>query len=295
MGEWSVTGVVEAADLLSAALRLAGEGHPVLPLQTPGPTGCSCADPDCTRAGKHPRGGYGLRHASRDPTVVTAWWHTWPTANVGLRCDGLLVFDVDGGQGEESLERLERELGRLPATRVQHTGKGRHLMYTVARPVGNSTGTLSTPPGVDVRGGSRGYVVAAPSLHRSGRRYRLADDRPCTRLPDAWQDQLDSKPDRAAVEIDPWADPHAFTRYGRAALSSELGRLLSAQPGGRNTELCRSAFRVGQLVAGGQIPYLRAAEDLLVFAGLIGLQADEARGAIRRALEADGSFPRGPR
>jgi hypothetical protein len=295
MGERALTGMVEAADLVSAALRLAGEGHPVLPLQTPGPAGCSCADPDCTRVGKHPRGGYGLRHASRDPAVVTAWWHTWPTANVGLRCDGLVVLDVDGDQGEESLGQLEHELGPLPATRVQRTGDGRHLILTSSRPIGNSNGPLGNPPGLDLRGGRRGYIAYTPSLHRSGRRYQLVDDRPPAPLPVAWQERLDTTQEaRNEVEVDLWADPTTITRYGRAALSSELGRFLTAQPGARNTALCRSAFRIGQLVVGGQIPYMQAAAELRVYAGLVGLPANEAAGVIRRAFEAAASFPRSP-
>jgi hypothetical protein len=295
MGERTLTSMVEAADLVSAALRLVGEGHPVLPLQTPGPAGCSCADPDCTRAGKHPRGGYGLRHASRDPAAVTAWWHTWPTANLGMRCDGLLVFDVDGDQGEESLGQFEYELGPLPTTRAQRTGDGRHLIFTTSRPLGNSTGPLGNPAGLDLRGGRRGYIAYTPSLHHSGRRYQLIDERPSARLPVEWQERLDTAGvARTQIEVDLWADPNAFTRYGRAALSSELGRFLTAQPGGRNTALCLSAFRIGQLVAGGQIPYTQAAGELEVYAGLVGLPANEAAGVIRRAFQAAASYPRSP-
>jgi hypothetical protein len=41
-----------------AALELAANGHPVIPLHTPTAWGCSCGRRNCGRAGKHPRGIY---------------------------------------------------------------------------------------------------------------------------------------------------------------------------------------------------------------------------------------------
>src|SRR5215211_568775 len=166
-----------ADERAAAALALAAEGHPVLPLTTPQASGCSCGNPGCGNTGKHPRGGLGLAHASSDVQTLRDWWSSWPAANVGLRCDGLLVFDVDGETGEESLVRLERHLGPLPATREQRTGRGRHLLYAVPPGVelGNSTGPLGSPAGIDLRGGKRGYIVAPVSLHVSGTIYRWVD------------------------------------------------------------------------------------------------------------------------
>src|SRR5437660_12610684 len=91
-----------AGELLDAALSLAAR-RPVLPLEP---------------AGKVPLGGYGLQHATRDTDVVRGWWREWPQANVGVRCDGLAVVDVDGTTGERSLTELERRFGPLPPTRT---------------------------------------------------------------------------------------------------------------------------------------------------------------------------------
>jgi Bifunctional DNA primase/polymerase, N-terminal len=154
------------APMLAAALRLAGEGHPVLPLE-----------------GKTPLGGYGLSHATRGKAAIATWWRRWPAANIGLRCDGLCVVDVDGDPGEESLERLEHQLGPLPLTRAQTTGKGRHMLYAAPDELGNSTGPLGRPAGIDLRSGRRGYIVAAPSRHPSGRRYRWFDPERADRRP----------------------------------------------------------------------------------------------------------------
>jgi Bifunctional DNA primase/polymerase, N-terminal len=79
-------------------------------------------------AGKRPLGGLGLRQATRDPERIGEWWGRWPDANVGLRCDGLCVLDVDRPAGERSLAELRFRLGELPETRSQRSGRGRHLL-----------------------------------------------------------------------------------------------------------------------------------------------------------------------
>lgn len=87
-------------------------------------------------------------------------------------CDpsGLAVIDIDPRNGgEDSLAKLEKELGSLPRTMTVRTGGGGEHIY------------LSLPGGTDVRSGSLGsgvdsksdggYVIAAPSVHVSGRAY----------------------------------------------------------------------------------------------------------------------------
>src|SRR5262249_28792923 len=125
---------ITAAAMLGAALDLAGDGHPVLPLD-----------------GKTPRGGFGLTWATTDEGAIASWWGRWPEANIGVRCDDLLVVDVDGPVGEQLLSELEERLGALPATRSQTTGKGRHLLYTTEVELGNSTVGLGRPSGIDLR------------------------------------------------------------------------------------------------------------------------------------------------
>jgi Bifunctional DNA primase/polymerase, N-terminal len=274
------------------ALSLAGEGHPVLPLHTPSPAGdCSCRLPTCSRAGKHPRGGLGLHHATSNPGMVAAWWDSWPQANIGLRCDGLAVFDLDGAQGEESLERLTAEFGPLPPTRTQRTGKGRHLLYAVpseAR-VGNSTRRLGSPPGVDLRGGPAGYIVVAPSLHASGAMYAWDDlDAPVSGLPASYLETLTRPPAPAAMA--PMPPAAISTRYGRAALRSEMERLLGARE--RNEALNLAVFRLAQLVAGGELNREELERKAWTFALLVGLEPGETRATIRSALRGGLTFPR---
>jgi hypothetical protein len=222
--------------------------------------------------------------------TVASWWERWPDANVGLRCDGLLVIDIDGDQGERSFERLQIELGGLPASREQQTGGGRHLLFA-ANLDSNSTRPLGNPPGIDLRGGQRGYIVTSPSLHRSGCRYRWLDERPIGPLPAPWLERLQGH-HHGQPQAPRSPGTHAATGYGRAALNGELERLLRAPVGARNQTLNVAAFRLGQLVAAGELPYDLVEQEAWTVALLIGLGPSETRGTIRSALRAGMRHPR---
>ncbi len=121
--------------------------------------------------GKLPLTAHGCLDATRDAGMVRAWWGRWPTANVGLATgQGLLVVDVDPRHGgTEALVALPE----LPATREALTGGGgRHLFFRGEARC--SAGLLG--PGLDIRGAG-GYVVAPPSIHPTGARYRWHPDR----------------------------------------------------------------------------------------------------------------------
>jgi hypothetical protein len=162
--------------LPAAALDFARRGWPVFPLFEPAPDGsCSCPRRQrCGSRGKHPRTRHGVRDASRDPAQIRRWWGRWPRAGIGVATgapSGLVVIDVDPrSDGDGSLEALEREHGRLPATPRSLTGGGGvHLFF--ARPEGVPVVRgVPIAPGVDVKADG-GYVVAPPSAHASGRRY----------------------------------------------------------------------------------------------------------------------------
>jgi hypothetical protein len=265
--------------LISSAIALAAE-QPVLPLEP---------------AGKRPLGGLGLRQATRDAETVARWWATWPDANIGMRADSLLVVDVDGEAGEKSLLGLQHLYGQLPASRAQATGRGRHLFYATEVELGNSTNPLGRPDGIDLRAGTRGYVVAAPSLHPSGRRYTWVDERPPAPLPPSWVERLLCK--RAiAQEIQA---SHVLgldqeTAYGVAALEGEMERLLRAREGEHNEVLNAIVFRLAQLVAGNQLPLARVEHEAFEAAFLLDLEPVETRQTIASAVRAGLRFPRFP-
>jgi hypothetical protein len=281
--------------LAVAALELAAKGHPLIPLHTPGLAGgCSCGS-RCGRQGKHPRGLLGLRSASADLEQVEAWWWGQPSANIGLRCDGLLAFDVDGPNGRRALERLQDELGELPPTRSQLTGRGSQSLYSIpadAR-ISNSTARLGNPLELDLRAGTSGYVVAPPSRHGSGAHYRWRDpEEPFAPLPARWIQRLRQPP---PVEPEPGLE--AFARvassaYGRAAMRAEFAELARVEPGGRNNALNRCVYKLAGWVSAGELDWyelrLRAVD-----AGLaLGLPLAEVEATVFSAINAGFARPR---
>jgi hypothetical protein len=280
----------------AAALELAAAGHPVLPLHTPTSYGCTCGSRDCSRPGKHPRGFYGLKSATTDLERVQWWWHGQPSANVGMRCDGLVVFDLDGPDGRCSLSKLESELGELPETRGQCSGRGEHRFYSTPGndSIGNSTAPLGDPPGLDLRAGTRGYVVVAPSLHASGVHYQWLDPGQLPEpLPLPWLERLNEAPaplpamaGYVAVRVD------SSTRYGLVALRAELKKVRNAREGSRNNTLNRSVFKLAQLAAGGELEVELIEHEAHRAAASIGLDWLEVNLTIASALNAGWSFPR---
>ena len=135
----------------------------------------------------------GPRRCSRTPPGdaqwILEWWSAYADANVGVAtgdASGFFVLDIDTkGGGHDTLINLMGRHGELPETWVVETGSGGlHLFFRMPDgiDVRNSAGAVG--PGVDVRGNG-GYVVAPPSLHASGRRYRWENHPKETPLADA--------------------------------------------------------------------------------------------------------------
>jgi putative DNA primase/helicase len=141
--------------------------------------GCSCgknlgAVPDkevCRDIGKHPRTADGFKAATTDQEQVRAWWDKWPDANIAIPTgarSGLLVVDSDprhgGPEGRADLIDL---VGPIPETAEAISGgDGRHVYFRY----GGGPVPKLLAQGIDLKGDG-GYVVAPPSLHKSGKRY----------------------------------------------------------------------------------------------------------------------------
>lgn len=172
-------------DRLNAAFDLTRRGGRVFPLHSVRPDAagrlvCTCGNPACENAGKHPMAKLapkGLSNATNCEHIVRHWFTTAPFANIGLATGRAVVVDVDPRHGgDDSLRALEATHGALPTTVRALTGSGGEHIF-LRPPAGieirNSANVLA--PGVDVRGAG-GYVVAPPSLHASGRIYAWSVD-----------------------------------------------------------------------------------------------------------------------
>jgi hypothetical protein len=280
------------------ALAYAAGGWSVLPLWWPTSTGdCACGLPGCDSACKHPIGrllAHGLHDASKEVDRVEAWWRIYPTANVGIRtgsASDLVVLDVDGDAGRLALRGLIAHHAPFEA-RWARTGSGGWHAY-FAHPGGslpNSSGRLGE--GLDVRGDG-GYVVAPPSRHHCGRRYRWigAADRPPA-LPQ-WLSELVAQPGHEERTAQPvWLLSDDVDAYARAAVERETRDVTQAPPGQRNDRLNRAAFKLGQL-AGAGLVRPDVVIDALVAAGLAaGPGERKIRITIRSGLRAGMLQPR---
>jgi hypothetical protein len=146
--------------LLSAALSYARAGWRVLPL---------------AEKSKVPlKGSRGVRDATLDPQQIERFWTEHPRANIGLvppRDRFIYDVDVSGDKrGAETLAALEARYGPIPRDMVQITGSGGlHIVMALADGEGPPPALNSLH--INVKS-STGYIVAAPSIHQNGQRYK---------------------------------------------------------------------------------------------------------------------------
>ena len=148
-------------------------------------------------------------------------------------------------------------------------------------------------PGLDIRGDG-GYVIAPPSRHRSGGQYKVGAaeaDYPSFRT-GCWA-SCNAEPQHARSSRE-WRPTGDTSAWAKAALEGELERLRQAQPGMRNHTLNRVAFRLGQIIAGGQLDEGDIEGVLVRSAKDVGLGEREAVRTVHSGLVAGESMPRGP-
>lgn len=153
---------------------------------------------------------------------------------------GVVALDQDPRHGGfDSLDRLEAEHGKLPDTRLHHTGGGGvHGLFRY--PEGVELKSKNLAPGLELKAEGSG-IVLPPSKHASGGKYRAMNVAPLAPLP-SWVLELVLKPDLRVVEGEGQGAPHAEIRYRLPERIYE---------GSRNRELCSYA---GSLRAHGWEP-----------------------------------------
>lgn len=168
---------------LDWALMWAAHGFSVVPVHYVKPDGsCSCSQgKDCTSPGKHPAPSRWLRYQKvrADTDTLTCWFDgQYRDYNIGVvtgKVSGnVFAVDVDvaeGKLGAESLEDLCMAHDDLPATLEQITGSGgRHHLFRAPDDITIATGANTLGEGIDTRG-EGGFIVVAPSNHKSGNEY----------------------------------------------------------------------------------------------------------------------------
>ncbi|CAA7621149.1 bifunctional DNA primase/polymerase [Magnetospirillum sp. UT-4] len=198
---------------------------------------------------------------------------------------GVIVLDTDTEEAEEEVAKRG-----TPATPTVRTAKGRHRYYR--HPGFEVRNFARRIPGTDLRGDG-GYVVAAGSIHETGVVYEWEvhpRDVPFADPPD-WLLEL-LKPAPVSEPPPPPARPTNENAYAEAAFDKELSSLRRAQQGGRNDQLNRSAFNLGQLVGAGALERGIVERHLLSAAMAIGLTEDESLATIKSGIEDGMADPR---
>jgi hypothetical protein len=183
-------------------------------------------------------------------------------------------------------------LGGLPAVR---TGSGGWHLYVAPTGHGNRVAVL---PGVDWRG-ARGYVVAPPSWHASGQRYRWVRPLrlPVPACPDDLRRLLAPPPAEPVGHESAGHEPrdapvHRPDRYAAAALRHARERVAVAPVGRRNNTLYREARGLGELAAAGLLTEREVYRALGPAARSAGLPAVEVARTIASGLTAGRRHPR---
>lgn len=231
-------------------------------------------------------------YTRRRPTdaEIADWEGWWPRANAAVitgAISGLVVVDIDGVRGRQSIA----DRNHWWKTLCVKTPNGFHLyfQYPDGHEIGNRAGTLPDMPNVDIRG-TGGYVVGAGSLHPSGSHYRFFHEQEIAPLPD---DLLSLLLHSTLPQVEEAAKPiYAPSRYAQAALDRERSMVARSHKSARNSTLNRAAYKLGQLVGGNYLDELHVVHALTDAAAKCGLTAKETQKTIISGLQAGKKCPR---
>jgi putative DNA primase/helicase len=135
--------------------------------------------------------------------------------------DGVVVFDIDGEPGQETLTELEEKLGPLPPTWLSFRGNPDRYHLWFSCPEGLVwPGKLGT--GLDIIYRHYRYMVMPPSIHPDGGQYRWANLRKGTlRASGSYLPEIDEFADLP----ESWlvlANPDGYVHRERAQIDSRL-------------------------------------------------------------------------
>lgn len=284
----------------------------------------------CIEAGRHC---HGVRAATTDPALIDQWWSENPEYGVGVAAgpSNLLIVDLDLHQStppqpEKILPGLDLPDGLDPATirsgldtlallcslrraplltespetfNVRTPSGGLHLWYTVedsSQWCMDGRGRLGWQ--IDIRA-DRSYAVAPGTRTRDGLYAPLGSCRKPAHLP-RWlaNDLARAGLKRRAPMRRPLArlnlpDFSAGRGYVATAVREELEAVATCRSG-RNDQLNRSAFSLGQLVGAGLVGRDDVHQALTEAAQAAGIDPNEAKAqsTIRRGIDAGSRVPR---
>ena len=198
---------------------------------------------------KNPATKTGFYEASDDPAAIRAMFAKPHCELIGMPTGpktGVVVVDIDTGDGRRGLDWVEANKGKLPKTRTIRTKSGgQHLYFNYPTNGGEiriNAGKLA--PNVDVRGDG-GYVIVGPAPL-----YRVIDDAPIADLPDWLLTELckvkqDAKAERPA-NVQPRTDQ--LDRRYQGFVGKLLDNVRNAADGQKHDDLLSNARTLGGII-----------------------------------------------
>lgn len=192
------------------------------------------------------------------------WWADHPQANIACACgpvSGILAVDIDEPAGSRELENRLPDSLMTPI--VDTPSGGFQYLFRYREGLKNSVRPL---PGLDIR--TVGGYILLPISHcdyeKSGK--RIVGSHLWRPGLEPWSVSFADMPDElfhALIGAKKKNQPRraepivnltgGTTRYGAAALQAEAEKMSHTTEGNRNSQLNASAFKMGRLVAGGEI------------------------------------------
>jgi hypothetical protein len=244
---------------LDAALRYAAQLGPVFPCQWQG------------EGRKRPLTERGLKDATSDIAIITAWWTQWPEALIGVptgEAIGYVVLDIDrkegGPDGLDTLGKINCPI--LPLTPTVHTPTGGMHLY-FQRPEGGLRNTnggrgRGIGPGLDWRGDGGYVILPSPgSGYTWDRRLHFGRYKPVP-IPETLLPKERPAEERPKAER-PVSRVIGLSRYAEAALDQAARAIINAPCGEQEATLNSECFSIGTLAGAGGIPAEFARKVLL--------------------------------
>ena len=230
------------------------------------------------------------KQATTDPDQIRQWWSEYPDASIGCACgpgSGVWVLDLDLPDGPDTIEYLAKGKEPLPHDMKQQTGSGGLQLFFHYNGTEIRNSSRKVGPGIDVRGDG-GYIILPPSPHPSGGIYKwLKKTRKIPSAPKWLVELVMSRPEPTNQFL-----TGVSGQYGQRALADEIVKLSVASEGYRNDTLNKAAFRMGNLIGGGELEYDHVFHSLAAIAHTIGLAAAEAKKTIESGLQGGMKYPR---
>ncbi|MCP4567353.1 MAG: DUF3987 domain-containing protein [FCB group bacterium] len=174
----------------------------------------------CNPETKIPATAHGCLDATDDYDQIDAWWTKWPTANIGLSTNGLIVIDVDypDNPWQQYIDNDDCPLQLTPRG-------GYHYIFRQPAGAELKNTTAAIAPNVDTRANG-GYIVVSPSATADG----LYQWQPTRELP-----AFDDLPEAPAWLLD------VLNKLSTTGANAKFSVANTIPSGQRNSALTRAA------------------------------------------------------